>query len=244
MIAIGTRFWDNREGSNPEKIIDFVKRSLKLVDLVLVAINTKEDKSNAKEALEKKFKGISNLKVLDISYWGFSFALNALFFEARKACQKYLLMKSVEINISSKNIELLKEQINENTLCVGPALPGHNFQKNHDIKGTGITIPWNTCCLWNLSKIKIGVPLIADGYFDETYAGVEEVVTTSLIQTMEGNESNQIKLLDIPGIEWKTEFSGDDSRRLKHEVKMAKKEIRPEVQRLLLGLKEPKVDHL
>lgn len=38
-------------------------------------------------------------------------------------------------------------------LVVGAALPGHAFQRGETVALTGVTTPWNTLALWDVSKL-------------------------------------------------------------------------------------------
>lgn len=124
----------------------------------------------------KKSKEMVDVEVLKVSPWGsFVPALNAL---VTNACTKSIsegiyaktiLFISAETTITKEAMSILCTHMNlEDTLVVGAALPGHNYlgsegleTKNIDLNGR--TCPWNTLCIWNLSKLKLGFPLVADG---------------------------------------------------------------------------------
>lgn len=244
MLAIGTRFWDNRERSSPNKILDFVERTSKYADLILVAINVAQDKSGAIEAL-KDFQGLRTLRVIPVQPWGFSSAMNTLIRFADQEHQKYLLSQSVEIFMDNKVLEELMKEMDQNTLCVGARLPDHEFFPGEKVEGNGNTVPWNTCCIWNLKKeiTYLGFPLVAEGSFDDSYAGVEEVAGIGIIQQLYG-EGRDAKLKEVRGINWKTEFSDDPARRLAHDQKIRRKDIRPRVQIGLININPPKILHI
>ncbi len=242
MIAIGTRFWDARENPSTEKIEEFVKQVSQYGDLVIVAINVDEDKSGALEILKKY--NLPNLLVFPVTPWRFTSVLNSLVYRADSLQQNFLLVHSAEIFINSDVVDQLRERIDNETLVVGARLPQHEFYSDREkVTGTGKTVPWNTCCLWNLSLLaRTGFPLIGDASFDPPMAGGEELSLIALQQALYPEHSKTI-LMEMSGIEWKTEFTNDSVRRTKHERKLNTKGKRSALQLGMLGLKEPWVQH-
>ncbi len=128
--------------------------------------------------------------LLQVSPWGnFVPALNALI---SYACTtklsdgshaKTILFISAETTLTRESVaSLCRHMILEDTLVVGAALPGHDYAGDGDSNGdgggerkvnlNGRTCPWNTLALWNLKKMKLGFPLVADGIHkmdDERY---------------------------------------------------------------------------
>ena len=244
MIAVGTRFFEKKEGVGPQKAVDFVQRAATLGDMILVAINVVEDRSNAKEILSRMALPSFPLEVIPVMPWGFTSAMNALIFAADLGQQEFLLSHSVEIMMTREMVDKMMGFMEPDTLCVGARLPGHEFHPGKAFKGNGKTIPWNTCCIWRLEILAIlGFPLVGDASFDRSQAGVEELTLAALAQNLYPGKT-KIKLIEIPGIEWKTEFADDPARRQAHERKMRLKVQRPRIQLGLLGLEEPLVEHV
>lgn len=246
-LAIATRVFDNREGSSPQKFIDLAKRSSKMAELVIMAVNTAEDKSGALEAL--KGLGLNNLMVIAVTPWvKFVQAMNVIVDTAAHAGMKYLLSSSAEIAIDMNGIHLLMNYMVDDTLCVGARMKEHEFQANTTVEGTGTTIPWNTCCLWKLENFALeGFPLAGDAPFDPTrkLAGVEELTA---IARMQANPTfgkvSKAKLVEVPGIVWHTDFSDDPARKVQHLQKLASKRERPAEQLRRLGYKPPIIEHI
>lgn len=246
-LAIGTRVFDVREGSSPQKFLDLAKRSSEMAKLVIMAVNTAEDKSGAFEALKKL--GLLNLMVISVTPWvKFVQAMNVIVDAAAHAGMKHLLSSSAEIAIDENGVRLLMKHMEDDTLCAGARMKEHEFQPNKIVEGTGTTIPWNTCCLWKLENFSLeGFPLVGDAPFDPTrkLAGVEELTA---IARMQANPTfgkiSKAKLIEVPGIEWHTDFSDDPARKVQHLQKLASKRERPADQLRRLGYKPPIVEHI
>lgn len=72
-------------------------------------------------------------------------------------------MESLEVALLASDVEVLLSYMHPNTLVVGPALEGHDFQEGRQVL-RGRTCPWNTVAVWNVSKLSlIGFPLVGDG---------------------------------------------------------------------------------
>ncbi len=244
MLAIGTRFWDKGKSPSTEKIKKFIDKALKISDMVIVAINTQEDKSNALDLLTKD--KIDNLIILPVNPWGFTFAMNALIYTAGLKSHKYLLSQSVEIEPNKDSLEQMLGEMNDDTLCVGARLEGHDFRKGQ-VVANGRTIPWNTCRFLNLPYYQIyGFPLIGDTAFDPSLSGVEELCADSLAQKMLSSENKklQIKLMEVEGIKWSNSFENEPERKKAHDNKMMLKYQRPQIQLDLTKLPPATVIHL
>jgi hypothetical protein len=132
-------------------------------------------------------------------------------------------------------------------VVVGARFADHAFTPSPKPQvGTGVTVPWNTYALWNLSLLGlVGFPLIGDAAFDPSQAGVEEVSGIALIQALK--PATRAVLLDV-GLEPDWNMEGwDDERRRKHAAKLASKVSRAAAQMeklRLLGIDDPKVIHL
>jgi len=234
-IAVCTRFW----GKNPEEIKilkDFILQA-KQIGPVFVAINVDKNKTNA---VQFQTEGVN---IFPVTPWGkFVPALNALVYKASCAGCTHILFASATVDIVPDQVQILLSHMDNNTLAVGAALEGHNFQPGRTfLNADGRQVPWNTLCLWKANYLgSLGFPLIGDAYFDEKSAGVEEVATFGVLQSI--YKTLNVKLIEIPGITWNTNFTGD--RLEKHLKKMASKITRPEKQLECAYFQAPTVMHI
>ncbi len=128
------------------------------------------------EVFEKNGEKVE-VQVLKVTPWGnFVPALNALVTNASTQSlaggvyAKTILFISAETTLKKDSMSKLCEHMDlQDTLVVGAALPGHNYLGgDEEIEGkkvdlNGRTCPWNTLAMWNLSKMKLGFPLVGDG---------------------------------------------------------------------------------
>lgn len=240
-IITGARFFEG----NPEKterlevLKSFVFQALDCTDRVLIAINIEADRINT---VSSKSLQIARVEVFGVTPWGkFIQSLNALVYKAKLAGADFFLSASVETKFTSRQIAQLQTHMDKNTLVVGAALEGHDFQEGEK-EGNGRTVPWGTLAIWNLEHLsKSGFPLIGDAPFNPEFAGVEELTTIAWLQYTYPRLT--AKLIEVPGIGWKTD-DFDPERRKKHEKKMQSKIQRPAEQMKILGIPAPKVIHL
>jgi hypothetical protein len=107
--------------------------------------------------------------IIPVTPWGqFIPALNALVSWASVSRASYVLFVSAEIStLTYDSIQLLSRHLHDNkTLVVGAVLPGHQYDNKSRgrVPLTGVTIPWNTVAMWNISKLALtGFPLVAEG---------------------------------------------------------------------------------
>ena len=154
--AAGLRFY-NKELANLSIIADAVNRLLPYVDKVIVAIRTELDKTGAMESLPQMAPG--RVFTLTPAPWGdkqFSHILNGIAFEAgRNHGITEMLFVSPECVVPESVLSTLKANFDDDTLAVGPVLPGHSFEEGeHEIRGS--IIPWNQCNLVNIKKLMEG----------------------------------------------------------------------------------------
>lgn len=87
-------------------------------------------------------------------------------------------------------------------------------------------------------------PLISYGFItfnSPVPAGIEEVSTIYILQKLLPAGTSEAKLVPIPGIQWDTQFHGDEARRQWHESKMQSKLQRAAKHlELLLGVRDDK----
>jgi len=235
-IAIGTRFY----GKDAEKLPEleaFVRKAAEFVDEVFVAINETEDKTRALDYLRKL--EIPKLHVLGINAWGkFTTALNTIVYHTSSERFSHVLFCSPEIELSREMIEELASYMDEATLVVGAAVAGHEFEEGEHV-GTGSRVPWNTLALWNLKYLaRTGFVLAADAPFAPDAAGVEEVATCAVLQTL--YPQLLVKLVALGKVKWNV----DKSRIDVHIKKIESKNSRAEQQLKFLELQAPKVVHV
>ena len=213
-----------------------------------------------KEALQEARRDAQqnlHCEILEVSPWGnFIPALNAL---TSWSCQHQVKYGNTVIMFISAETTLTKEaatemikHMSDDTLVVGAALPGHDYQGNGNKNGVevrldGRTCPWNTVAMWNLDKLPLlGFPLVAEGLYQledgsMVSGGIEEFSAILLQQKMNPNNS-KAKLVKVPGVEWEQNFE-DEERKKWHEAKMNSKASRAEVHRSVIGGGEGTVIH-
>lgn len=244
VFAVGTRYW-NSNNDSPEKIVTFVEKALAISEKVFIAINITEDMSSSLTVLQK----MNSYRVIAIPVqpWGFTFAMNALIKEALNHKVTDLLSQSVEIELGNTVVNSLLNQMNPDTLCVGARLPGHIFKKGEHV-ANGRTIPWNTCKILKLQYYQVfGFPIIGDMLWDPSLAGIEEITADSIAQHFLSGPSSQklkVKMMEVDGINWHTDFNNDPKRLRKHEEKMSSKIERAKLQLKLSNIPPAKVFHL
>mmetsp|Transcript_1637 Transcript_1637/g.2983 ORF Transcript_1637/g.2983 Transcript_1637/m.2983 type:complete len:381 (+) Transcript_1637:74-1216(+) len=210
--------------------------------------------------------------IIQVTPWGnFIPALNAL---TMWACKNQIdhgntviMFISAETCITKKEtVDALTCHMDEDTLVVGAALPGHeykgptteieeestnvnNIDTHLSVELNGRTCPWNTLAIWNLNKLAlVGFPLVSEGIHQingkPVAGGIEEVATVLLHQKIHGAIHNRAKLVKVNGVEWEEDFEEDEKRKQWHEEKMKSKYERAEAQRSLLGGLDGIVFHL
>ena len=187
--------------------------------------------------------------VLPITPWQeFTPALNALHYRAAKDGARYIMYVSPEIVTTRSKIQILLDHMQTDTLVVGAALPGHDYQHHAVRQLNGRTTPWNTLAVWNVAKLGLtGFPVVAEGVHkdkidgDFVSAGVEEVSAIALLQSVLTENRAKAKLVQLPDIKWEVSFQ-DEERRKWHDAKMKSKVTRPDKHLELMGL-SGRVEH-
>lgn len=185
----------------------------------------------------------TSLVIIPVTPWNaFIPALNAIATKAAQDTARYCLFCSAETQASPESILHLLNHMDSETLVVGAVLPGHSYQPNSTQELNGLTSPWNTLAIWDVSKLTLtGFPLVAEGLHtlsDGTHvaAGVEEVSAIALLQSLLGPERAKAKLVPLPDIVWDQTFK-DPERQKWHLRKMESKMERPATHLELLQLK-------
>jgi hypothetical protein len=168
------------------------------------------------------------IEVIPVTPWGsFCPALNSLVSYAKIHKFQQIGFVSAEVQASPQTIDQLCQRVDDDTLLAGAALPGHLYSPNTTQKLGGRTCPWNTLCIWNVNKLAlVGFPLVSDM---PPTAGIEEVATVAILQTLLGSNRAKCKLVKVPDISWNETFD-DPERQAWHEQKMASKAERAQAQ--------------
>jgi hypothetical protein len=158
-----------------------------------------------------------------------------------------ILFISAETTVTKESMMTLCQHMKlDDTLVVGAALPGHEYKDKSEHENNerkvdlnGRTCPWNTMALWNLKKLKLGFPLVADGIHkmedgSNVAAGIEEFSTVLIHQQLFNESKMKAKLVKVPGVEWEQSFT-DEERKKWHEAKMNSKLSRAEMHRQVLS---------
>lgn len=65
--------------------------------------------------------------------------------------------QSLETSVGRDAVVALEDRLGSDDLVVGAALAGHAFKGGETLELTGITTPWNTLAVWDVSKLsKLG----------------------------------------------------------------------------------------
>lgn len=245
-IACATRVHQKPGGPKPDvnAVVRFAVHAaaLQRVTQVLIAVSADEHCAGLPDEVQRALDGAwapPHVVLVRVAPWGaFTPALNALHSAASERRCSHILYASVEITLQDRALDALVAHSDANTSVVGLRLPGHSFHPGRAVPLSGVTVPWNTCALWNLSLLsKCGFLSVSDG----GEGGAEEVVVVALLQWAVSASKQHpgtqpaAKLLDVDGVEWDTTF-GDPVRAQQQAAKMASKERRAAEQMTQLGL--------
>ena len=150
------------------------------------------------------------IEYIIVSPWiGYTSALNSVirWISIKYKDIVYLSFQSLEITqLSVRIINILMHELMDNdTLCAGVKLIENQKE------------PWNTLNIYSLKKLNpFGFQLVSDGLSQDVPAGIEEVVTYSLIQKINGQQQNKCKLIAFNNNkEWK--WDNDDFQLVSQE---------------------------
>ncbi|KIM79329.1 hypothetical protein PILCRDRAFT_10463 [Piloderma croceum F 1598] len=207
--------------------------------------------------------------LLPVQPWSFTVPLNAIIIRACALGASKIVFISLEMTVSADKLAQMLSLWTKETLVIGKALDPHSFQdisKANDIHGsevgasvklTGLTSPWNTFAIWDLSKLaKTGFLALSDTNVQPGQSAIEEVPTIALHQRLFPSESKAIlvKLVDVheSASGWDTNWN-DPQRTAWQQSKLATKDLSAASHLRLLGLHtelhagnstEPRVLHL
>jgi len=244
-LIVGTRFFCDKKKSKESLsklkfLIQLVQQDKISEEKIIIAVSIDDDKLD----ILKKKDQFFGTDIFNVTPWitkngkkDFILPLNAIVSRAVLSGAALLLLVSEKIRFSKEHIEELKSFMDEKTLVVGAKLNGHTFKKGK-VRGNGLTVPWSTLAIWNLKYLaKLGFPLIGDALFDKKQAGIEEVSTIALSQTL--YPDLKAKLVKISGIK---ENKENDDKEYKKKIKS--KKSRAEAQMKEIKLRSPIIDHL
>jgi hypothetical protein len=178
----------------------------------------------------------TKIEIIPVTPWGkFVPALNALVRHAKAECSAELIMfLSAEVNVSASTVETLCQHVisDRHVIVAGAAMNGHEYAgAGKTVPLTGRTTPWNTLCVWDLSKLSMtGFIMVSD--FGNA-GGVEECAAIALLQRL--FPDSVAKLVKVNDFSWENSFQ-DPERQKWHEEKMKSKVERPAQQLELLKL--------
>jgi fatty-acyl-CoA synthase len=192
--------------------------ALRLADEVAIATDMQTHAD-----VQRKIAGLGRVYAVLVNPWGrFTTALNALVREA--ACREFehLILMSFEIDAESAPLAVLRQWASTDVLVVGARLAVDHGSVPGQQELHAQNSPWNTLALWSTRLLTVfGFPSVADGYGQSEAAGMEEVVTISLLQHFYGEEARAY-LVDAPGIVWR-QVCSDPIRDAAHRKKMETK---------------------
>jgi hypothetical protein len=200
------------------------------------------------------------VQVLPVQPWGkFVPALNACVSYAARLVQQaaaskgILLFVSLETIAVPASVQILLSHLNyDDTLVCGAVLPGHEYHGPSKSDTTansvpleptavtlnGLTSPWNTLALWNVSKLSLtGFLAVSEGLHDDpTIAGIEEVAVIATLQKLFPPQEMKAKLIALSSsVQWDiASFAQDPARQAWHATKMQSKRSRAAQQLVLL----------
>ena len=190
--------------------------------------------------------------LVPVSFWGkFTPPLNTLLSRAAQHDDTpFLLFQSIEVLAEPAAIATLLSHMDSSTLVVGLSLRGAHWFLEGEQDLNGLTCPWNTVSVWNVSRLGLtGFLPVADAngpHLEAGDAGVEEVTAIALQQTLFGKDNAKAKLVRVPSSWYTWNVEQHSRERLqKHRKKMMSKLIRPRKQMAVLGtIASGKVVHI
>jgi len=223
-----TRYYGNNE-KDLEQLWRFIKQAQTYSNRILIGVNIEKDLTDCikKYSQQQELLNIS-VDFIPIQPWiGISTPLNILLNHI-PLNETSLIIQSVEIQCTSDHINCLRSYLkNDDVLCVGAALDGHQILNTTTyLPLYGDTSPWNTFIIWNLEKLRrTGFPMCSDFV---NPPGMEDSAVIGLQQKLFGGmKKNRALLVHFNNnIHWLNQFNHDQERCLKHQTKMKSKNSR------------------
>ncbi|KAJ7759405.1 hypothetical protein DFH07DRAFT_445701 [Mycena maculata] len=188
--------------------------------------------------------------LLPVEPWNFTIPLNAAVITAQKQTRaKKIVFVSVEITVIVEELDRMLGLWETDFLVIGKALDPHTFESDGkdgalEVQLIGLTSPWNTFAIWDLSKLaKTGFLSISDTNTAPGQSAIEEVPTISLHQLLFPSSSRAV-LVKFPSEDgWDTRWD-DPGRAAWHKSKMASKNMSAFSHLSALDLPSAVVTHL
>lgn len=242
-LAAATRFYESKAEKVPvslARLNRWINAALEVASVTLVGVDLLRDRSNAVELLSKR----EDIIVVPVYSSGkFVLQLNALVYEAASRAADRILFASVGYPLTKAITEQLAAHMDTRTLVTGARMPEHDFfPQTRAFPADGNTIPWNTLALWNCHKLATtGFALVGDSPYEPGNAGVEELATAAVLQTI---CSADCKVVSVAGVPPRDTTGWNSDRRERHLQKMVSKRERPAAQLKKAGLSAPLVAHI
>ena len=236
-----TRYYGKND-DDLKQLWRFIDQAQTYSKRILIAVNTEKDLTDCiTQHAQRPSSSHDSVDFLPIQPWiGIATPLNILL-NSVPADERFLLIQSIEIQCTPAHLHRLRSYLHdENVLCVGAALDGHQTPSDTsdriDLPLRGDTSPWNTFILWNCEKLRrTGFPMCSDLV---SPAGMEDSAAIALQQKLfGGKQKNRALLVQFPtDLHWLTRFENDQERSLQHQTKMKSKNHRTEQQLNMLNI--------
>ena len=162
-----TRYYGNND-QDLQRLERFIDQAQTYSKQIIIGVHLEKDLSNCIHKYSSRSSTVP-VRFIPIQPWiGISTPLNILL-NFIPSDEQYLLIQSIEIQCTSTHVHRLQSHLNdENVLCVGAALDGHQTMIHSSDQPVllplqGDTSPWNTFIIWNLSKLRrTGFPICSD----------------------------------------------------------------------------------
>lgn len=224
-----SRYYGQTE-NDLEQLDRFIEQAKTYSHRILIGVHVEKDLTNCIQ----KYSSQSTTTTIPVDFipikpWiGISTPLNILL-NHLSPTDTSVIIQSIEIQCTYEQIHRLQTYLyQENVLCVGAALDGHQIlssSRTH-LPLQGDTSPWNTLIIWNFEKLRrTGFPLCCDyvnppGMEDSAVIGLQQ----KLFGGMQYNRALLVRLNST--IHWHNQFLNDQDRLMKHQIKMQSKTIR------------------
>lgn len=241
-LAIGLRVYEKTREALALKMRFLENIPWSVVSKVFVAVNVEKDKSGALEYFNVVLAD-SRIEAFPVQPWGQNVpALNAIVLKAAKESFTHLCFISTKVVINESLLLAMLNLFDSETLVVGAVVEGHDFQGREDglpvwAMGTGRTVPYNTCIVWDVRGLSRTLfHWASEMPYDEELAGLEEFATI-IEQQQRFSGGTKAKLVNLGPIETQTEH-WDEDRAARHQKIILEKEKKAEAQIKLLECRD------
>ncbi len=188
-VVTATRFWA-QDKKDLIRLDEFITRAARYSDLILIAVRTEQDRSDALTHIHTKYADYkSRVQAFGVSPWNeVSTALNSLLYAASKSGHPFILYHSIEIIAVPRHVEWLLSELTSDTLMCGGAISGSHKHTLGTHTLTGMNTPWNTFSVWHIDTLaRTGFLMVSDGLWTERFGvgnWIEEVATITNLQML------------------------------------------------------------